>query len=50
MKSVELKDVYGYKDSEIWHKEEFSAKILLTSETFLGYNNKKCIKVIVTNV
>ena len=26
MKSVHFKDVYNYKDSDVWHKEEFSAK------------------------
>ena len=50
MKSVHFKDVYNYKDSDVWHKEEFSAKSLLASTSFLGYNNKKCIKVIITNI
>ena len=50
MKSVHFKDIYNYKDSDISHKEEFSAKILLASTSFLGYNNKKCIKVIITNM
>ena len=49
MKSVHFKDVYNYKDSDVWHKEEFLAKSLLASTSFLGYN-KKCIKVIITNI
>ena len=50
MKSVHFKDVYNYKDSDVWHKEEFSAKSLLASTSFLEYNNKKCIKVIITSI
>ena len=46
MKSVHLSDVYKYKDSDVWFHEEFWAKILLISPSFLGYNNKRCIEVI----
>ena len=46
MKCVHLSDVYKYTDSDVWLQEEFSAKILLISPSFLGYNNKRCIKVI----
>ena len=46
MKSFQLKDVYNYKDSDSWLYEEFSAKILPASPSFVGNNNKRCIKVI----
>ena len=46
MKSVQLKDVFKYRDSDSWLYEEFSAKVLLVSPSFLGYNSKICVKVI----
>ena len=44
MKSVQLKDVYKYEDSEMWLYEEFSAKLLTVSPIFM-YSNKKFVKV-----
>ena len=47
MKTVNLKDVFKYKDNNSsWLYEEFSAKILLASPPFIGYNNSRCMKVI----
>ena len=47
MKTVNLKDVFKYKDSDSsWLYKEFLAKILLASPPFIGYNNSRCMKVI----
>ena len=47
MKTVNLKDVFKYKDSDSsWLYEEFLAKILLASPPFISYKNSRCMKVI----
>ena len=47
MKCVKLSDVWNYKASDKWLKqEEFSAKLLLTSPTF-AYKGNKFLKVII---
>ena len=45
MKTVTLRDVYRYKDSETWLYDECSAKLLMVSPVFIGYGDKKCMKV-----
>ena len=50
MKIVNLKDVFRYNDSDTWLYEECSAKVLMVSPQFIGYNDKKCAKVNLTTV
>ena len=45
MKCVQLKDVFGYKDSNQWLAEEVSGKLLMSSISFFSFN-KEFIKVI----
>ena len=44
MKSVELKQVFEYKDSDKWLSEEVYGQLLMASITFLSYQ-KQFIKV-----
>ena len=44
MKSVELKQVFEYKDSDKWLSEEVYGKLLMASITFVSYQ-KQFIKV-----
>ena len=41
MKTVNLRDVFRYKDSDSWLYEECSAKVLMVSL----FIDKKCVKV-----
>ena len=45
MKCVQLKDVFGYKDSDQWLAEEVSGKLLMSLMSFFSFN-KEFIKVI----
>ena len=45
MKTVNLRDVFRYKDSDTWLYEECSVKVLMVLPLFIGYNDKKCVKV-----
>ena len=44
MKSVELKQVFEYKDGDKWLSEEVYSQLLMASITFLSYQ-KQFIKV-----
>ena len=37
MKCVQLKDVFGYKDSNQWLAEEVSGKLLMSSMSFFSF-------------
>ena len=44
MKSVGLKEVFNYKDSDKWISEELSGTLLMASTTFVSFE-KQFIKV-----
>ena len=40
MKSVGLKEVFNYKDSDKWISEELSGTLLMASTTFVSFENQ----------
>ena len=49
MKTVQLREVIEYPDSDKWINEEVSAKLLMVSQTFISFG-KEFIKVLTTQL